>query len=153
MQINNYSAKDIKSYLHKCSLPCWVLFGFLANLPFLYLLNLWVQLNHADSTIFEKIISPINEKEHRRPHTAASANNGWLDFPVEWRGHTIGVMSHKPQEQSLNNKSKRRATRNKTRIIENNIKSFYLKVINFWHHPIYTEGILYFFNLFRRENN
>lgn len=77
------------------------------------------------------------QKEHRRPHAAAPANNDWLDFPVEWRGHTIGVMSHKPQEQSLNNQSKRRATTTKTHITENNIKSLCLNVINFWYHTIY----------------
>lgn len=88
------------------------------------------------------------KKEHRRPHAAAPANNDWLDFPVEWRGHTIGVMSHKPQEQSLNNQSKRRATTTKTHITDNNIKSLCLNVINFWYHTIYKyaykEGVLYF---------
>lgn len=60
----------------------------------------------------------------------------------------IGVMSQKPQEQSLNNQSKRRATTTKTHITENNIKSLCLNVINFWYHTIYQyvykEGVLYF---------
>lgn len=64
MQINNYSAKDIKWYLHKCSLPCRVLFGFLPNLPFL---SVFIELMSAIEScrqynFFLEIISTINKK-------------------------------------------------------------------------------------------